>query len=89
MIVPVSSLHHHPFNAEIYTLSDLNTLTNSINEVGLLEPLVINKKNEVISGNRRLEAVRKLKIGDVDDVEECKGEGYLLNFKSLEKMNKE
>ena len=68
MIVPVSSLHHHPFNAEIYTLSDLNTLTNSINEVGLLEPLVINKKNEVISGNRRLEAVRKLKIEDVEVV---------------------
>ena len=29
---------------------------------------MINKKNEVISGNRRLEAVRKLKIEDVEVV---------------------
>ena len=60
MKVPVSSLHHHPFNEQIYSLSDIDTLTNSIKQVGLLEPLVINKKNEVISGNRRLEALKIL-----------------------------
>ena len=61
MKVSVSSLHHHPLNEQIYSLTDIDTLTNSIKQVGLLEPLVINKKNEVISGNRRLEALRKLK----------------------------
>ena len=68
MIVPVSSLTHHPFNAEIYLLSDLDTLANSIKEVGLLEPLVINKKKEVISGNRRLEALRRLKYKEAEVV---------------------
>ena len=29
------------------------------------------------------------KIGDVDDVMECKGEGYLLSYKALEKLSKE
>ena len=61
MKIPVSSLHHHPLNEQLYNLSDIDTLTNSIKEVGLLEPLVVNKKNEVISGNRRLEALRKLR----------------------------
>ena len=68
MKVPVSSLTHHPFNAEIYLLSDLDTLANSINEVGLLEPLVINKKKEVISGNRRLEALKRLKYKEAEVV---------------------
>ena len=53
---------------KIYNLSDLDTLSNSIKDVGLLEPLVINKKNQVISGNRRLEALRKLNYKKVDVV---------------------
>ena len=68
MKIPVSSLHHHPLNEQLYNLSDIDTLTNSIKEVGLLEPLVVNKKNEVISGNRRLEALRKLRYKEADVV---------------------
>ena len=68
MKIPVSLLHHHPLNEQHYNLSDIDTLTNSIKEVGLLEPLVVNKKNEVISGNRRLEALRKLRYKEVDVV---------------------
>ena len=37
-------------------------------DIGLLEPLVINKKNEVLSGNRRLEALRSLGIEEVEVV---------------------
>ena len=58
MKIGVSKLKHHPFNSEVYMLSDIQTLKDSIKNVGLLEPLVINKKNEVLSGNRRLEALR-------------------------------
>ena len=29
------------------------------------------------------------KIGDVDALKECKGEGYLLSYKALEKLSKE
>lgn len=34
--------------------------------MGLLEPLVVDKKNQVISGNRRLEAIRKLGLKKVE-----------------------
>ena len=76
MKVSVTSLNHHPRNMEIYTLSNIDDLVQSISDVGLLSPLVINKKNQVLSGNRRLSAIRKLgwknvdvSIVDVDDDE--------------------
>jgi ParB family chromosome partitioning protein len=76
MKVSVNSLNHHPRNMEIYTLSNIDDLVQSIGDVGLLSPLVIDKKNQVISGNRRLSAIRKLgwkkfdvKVADVNDDE--------------------
>jgi site-specific DNA-methyltransferase (adenine-specific) len=60
MKVKVSTLSHHPSNREIYQLSGLQDLIDSIEEVGLLQPLVINSRNEVISGNRRLRAIQQL-----------------------------
>jgi len=66
MLIEVSKLKHHPFNAEVYKLSDIDSLKESILNVGLLEPLVINKRNEVISGNRRLEALKELEMEKVD-----------------------
>ena len=32
----------------------------SISEVGLLQPLIIDSRNQVISGNRRFESVKRL-----------------------------
>ena len=64
MKVQVSKLKHHPLNREIYSLSDIDDLTKSIKDVGLLQPLVVDQKNRVVSGNRRLEAIRVL--GDKD-----------------------
>ena len=55
MEILVSKLKHHPLNKEIYTLSSIGDLVESIREVGLLEGLVVDQKNQVISGNRRLE----------------------------------
>ena len=66
MKVDVNKLRHHPFNSEVYMLSDIESLKESIKSVGLLEPLVINKQNEVISGNRRLEALKELEMKKVD-----------------------
>ena len=66
MKVDVNKLSHHPFNSEVYMLSDIESLKESIKSVGLLEPLVINKQNEVISGNRRLEALKELEMKKVD-----------------------
>ena len=44
----------------------MEDLMNSIKEVGLLQPLVINHLNQVISGNRRLKAIQNLGWTDVE-----------------------
>ena len=64
--VLVSELDHHPLNRKIYILSDIDDLASSIQEVGLLQPLVIDQKNRVISGNRRLVAIQQLGIKTVE-----------------------
>lgn len=58
--VPVSLLSHHPINRSIYSLSSIDALMSSIDEMGLLQPLVIDQNNHVISGNRRLKAIQNL-----------------------------
>jgi len=40
-------------------------LTKNIKDVGLLQPLVVDQKNRVVSGNRRLEAIRALAMKTV------------------------
>ena len=50
----------------IYKLSNIDDLVVSIDEVGLLQPLVVNQQYQVISGHRRLEAVRQLGWSEVD-----------------------
>ena len=65
MKVKVSSLKHHPKNKEIYTLSSIEELMESISEVGLLQPLIIDSKliimnydlnpfNQVISWKQKI-----------------------------------
>jgi DNA modification methylase len=66
MKISVSKLVHHPRNEEIYSLSNIDDLVQSIGDVGLLSPLVIDKSNQVISGNRRLSAIRELGWKEVD-----------------------
>ena len=66
MKVKVSSLKHHPKNKEIYTLSSIEELMESISEVGLLQPLTIDTRNQVISGNRRFESIKRLNWEEVD-----------------------
>ena len=60
MEIQISKLEHHPLNREVYSLSNIDDLVESIDEVGLLQPLVIDQHNQVISGNRRLSAVQIL-----------------------------
>ena len=43
MMVLVNSLSHHPRNEEIYQLEDIDDLMSSIEEVGLLPPLVVDQ----------------------------------------------
>ena len=55
MKVKVSKLTPHPLNLEIYDLSSIEDLMASITEMGLLQNLVIDQDNQVVSGNRRKE----------------------------------
>ena len=66
MIVPVSKLRSHPKNQEIYSISNIEDLENSISSLGLLEKLVIDDEFKVISGNRRLVAIQNLGWKKVD-----------------------
>ena len=66
MEISIKKIKPHPKNKEIYTLSNLSDLSKSIAEIGLLEPIVINQNNQIISGNRRYEAIRSLKWNKVD-----------------------
>lgn len=68
MKVPIKNLTHHPLNESIYSLSGIEDLMRSIEDVGLLQPLTIDQHNQVVSGNRRFEAIRKLKWEKVEVV---------------------
>ena len=62
----VSSLKHHPKNKEIYNLSSIEELMESISEVGLLQSLIIDSRKQVISGNRRFESIKRLGWEEVE-----------------------
>ena len=84
MKVKVSSLKHHPKNKEIYSLSSIEELMESISEVGLLQSLIIDSRKQVISGNRRFESIKRLGWEEVEvevkDVKEEEEELLLIHF---------
>lgn len=66
MKIPLSQVQTHPLNETIYDLSNIDDLVVSIGEVGLLTPVVVNQQYQLISGHRRIEAVRRLGWDEVD-----------------------
>ena len=66
MKVNISNLFHHPKNQEIYDLSSIEELMDSISEVGLLQPLIIDQHHQIISGNRRFESIKRLRWEEVE-----------------------
>jgi ParB-like chromosome segregation protein Spo0J len=64
--VSLLKIHPHPLNQSIYDLSNIEDLVVSIGEVGILTPLVVNQQLQLISGHRRIEAVRRLGWDEVD-----------------------
>ena len=84
MKIRVSEISHHPQNEEIYSLSAIDDLVKSINEVGLLQSLVINQHNQVISGNRRFTAIKKLDWTEVEveqiDIDDEDVGKYLVHY---------
>ena len=66
MKLPIDQIQSHPLNQSIYDLSNIEDLVVSIGEVGLLTPLVVNQQLQLISGHRRIEALRILGWSEVD-----------------------
>jgi len=60
MKVEVSKLKIHPFHKRLYIINEIDALANSIQENGLLQRLIIDENQYIISGVRRLYAVKKL-----------------------------
>ena len=75
MKVNISKLSHHPKNQEIYDLSSIEELMESISEVGLLQPIVIDQYFQIISGNRRFKSIKRLGWEEVDVIEREVKEG--------------
>lgn len=46
--------------------TDVDTLKNSIESIGLINPLTINKENELLAGSRRFQAITELGWAEVD-----------------------
>ncbi|MFO7890079.1 MAG: ParB N-terminal domain-containing protein [bacterium] len=47
-------------------IGDITSLKESIRTIGLLQPIIVNKKKELISGFRRLESCRQLGWTDIE-----------------------
>lgn len=60
MKLGIEKIKHHPLNEKIYSLSGIDSLMESINQVGLLETPTVDQYFQVVSGNRRFEAVKRL-----------------------------
>ena len=60
MKVSVKTIKPNPINEQIYSATDIDDLELSLQTHGQLEPIVINKKNTLISGHRRFYAIKRL-----------------------------
>ena len=58
--IPINQLKTCSINAEIYRDSNVEDLINSIQEVGLLQKIVVTTDNLIVSGHRRLKAIKAL-----------------------------
>ena len=54
--LPVEAITPHPLNALIYSDGPDEALIENIRAIGILQPLILNANNQLISGHRRLAA---------------------------------
>ena len=64
--VKISKIKPNPINDEIYSQTDLTQLKQSLETNGQLEPIVVNKDYQIISGHRRYYALTQLNVQEVD-----------------------
>lgn len=64
----LSELKDFPKNPRIIRNDEYDALKHALKEFGMVQPLVVNKKNEVIGGNQRLHAMRDIGINETEVV---------------------
>ena len=94
MLVAISKLKINPFHSSMYLTNDIDDLVENIKELGLLEQIVVDEDLTIISGVRRLLALKKLNYQEVDviikKVEEVDEKLTLISFnKQREKTMRE
>lgn len=62
----VSLILQHPQHKKIYSSSNVSNLMESIQEVGLLQPIIVNNKMQVLCGWRRVLAITELGWKEVE-----------------------
>ena len=84
MKLSIDKITPHPKNREIYSLSDLDDLKSSLQTVGLLQPLILNQFNQILSGHRRFECIKELGWEEVEvdikTIDDEETELYLVHF---------
>ncbi|BBE18558.1 adenine-specific methyltransferase [Aquipluma nitroreducens] len=66
MVTEISKLKINPFHSSVYKINDIDDLAESIQELGLLQPIIVNSSLSIISGVRRYYALKKLGYTEVD-----------------------
>lgn len=64
--IKVEDILQHAENKRIYSVTNVEQLMVCIQSLGLLQHIILNKKNEVLCGSRRLEAIKQLGWKEVD-----------------------
>lgn len=66
MKIEINKLSPHPYNSRIYGHEDNTDFTEKIKESGWIKPILITKGNMIISGHRRVEVCKTLKINEIE-----------------------
>ena len=66
--IDISKLKPHPINEEIYSYKETEheELKKSVELNGLIEPIVIQKDNTILSGHRRYKVIKELGFESVE-----------------------
>jgi ParB/RepB/Spo0J family partition protein len=66
MLIDINKIKVHEEHEKIYSATNIEDLKQSIQELGLLQPLIVNKRFVLISGFRRFTAVKQLNFSEVE-----------------------
>lgn len=91
-IVAIKDIHPNPYQPREFSGAEIEDLVNSIKENGILQPIVVRKKNsgyELVAGSRRLKAAQIAGLTHVPAVIKNVTESELLAIALVENIQRE